>query len=30
MIDAADAIAEFVAVLDENDFYRDTLRQSAV
>lgn len=28
--EAADAIAEFVAGLDEDDFYGDSLRQSAV
>jgi uncharacterized protein with HEPN domain len=30
MIEAADAIVEFVAGLDEDDFYSDSLRQSAV
>jgi len=30
IVEAADAIAEFVAGLDEHDFYGDSLRQSAV
>ncbi|MFQ5614703.1 MAG: DUF86 domain-containing protein, partial [Anaerolineae bacterium] len=30
IVEAADAIAEFVAGLEEDDFYSDSLRQSAV